>query len=78
MEKLKEKIAIGRSPKNKVQIKNPSVSSSHCIIERISENNFLIIDCDSTNGTKVNGRNVRRKILSREDRLGAGYIRIGP
>lgn len=72
MERLKEKITIGRSPKNKVQIKDGTVSSKHCTIERISENRFLLIDTDSTNGTKVNGRRIKRKIIGREDKIELG------
>ncbi len=72
MEKLKEQITIGRSPENKVQVKHATASGRHCTIERISENSFLLIDCDSTNGTKVNDRRIRRKIISKEDKIELG------
>lgn len=72
MDKLKEKISIGRSPANKIQIPNGTVSGRHCTIERISENSFLIVDEGSTNGTKVNGRRIRRKIISKEDKIELG------
>ena len=72
MKELKGKITIGRSSKNRIQIQNASVSSNHCIIERMSENSFLIVDCGSTNGTKVNGRKIRSKIITKEDKLTLG------
>ena len=56
--KSKKQIVIGRNPNCDVVIANPSVSRSHAIIEKVSENNYIIKDLGSLNGTYVNGRKI--------------------
>jgi len=41
---------VGRSPHNDITVPDPLVSSNHGVIE-----NGVLTDCDSTNGTIVNG-----------------------
>lgn len=76
MEKLNKKITIGRSNNNVIQIKNTTISGNHCEIERISANNFLLLDLNSTNGTKVNDRKIKRKIISVEDKIQLGSYQL--
>jgi ABC-type multidrug transport system ATPase subunit/pSer/pThr/pTyr-binding forkhead associated (FHA) protein len=56
--KSKKQIVIGRNPNCDVVIANPSVSRSHAIIEKVSDNNYIIKDLGSLNGTYVNGRKI--------------------
>lgn len=53
--KLERKIVkIGRASDNEIVIDCPSVSSHHCVMERI-EGGFILRDNNSTNGIKVHG-----------------------
>ncbi len=54
---------FGRSPENDVQIEHSTVSAEHCEI-LLSDKGVLLRDCDSTNGTFVDGRPVKRAKLS--------------
>jgi hypothetical protein len=56
---------VGRSPKNEFQIEHPTISSTHCELEIIGSE-LVVHDCDSTNGTFVDGE------LVKEVRLSAG------
>jgi hypothetical protein len=56
---------FGRGPANDFQIEHPTVSTKHCELS-LEEGEILVRDCDSTNGTFVNGEAVR------EARLRAG------
>lgn len=76
VEKLNKKITIGRSNNNIVQIKNATISGSHCEIQRVSANSFLLVDLNSTNGTIVNNRKIKRKIISIEDEIQLGSFKL--
>lgn len=53
--KLERKIVnIGRASDNEIVIDCPSVSSHHCVMERI-EGGYILRDNNSTNGIKVHG-----------------------
>lgn len=58
LEKFKTKniITIGRSIDNDVTLEHSSISRRHATIEKKSQNEFIITDQNSTNGTYVNGR----------------------
>ena len=66
-------ITIGRSSKNDVVINDPLVGRNHCQIIQYDDNNFSIIDLNSTNGTFVNGR----KIIGEVSLKSADIVRIG-
>jgi hypothetical protein len=53
---------VGRDPDSDVPIDHPTVSTSHCELE-LSGAGVLLRDCDSTNGTFVNGDRVREARL---------------
>ena len=62
---------LGRSPDCDFQIDHPTVSALHCQVI-LGDNQLLVRDCGSTNGTFVNGEPVR------EARLMAGQtLRLG-
>lgn len=68
----KNKITIGRTPDNDIAINESKVSRNHAVIMRISDNVFLIEDLNSSNGTFVNNRRVKRKIITKNDNLVIG------
>ena len=51
---------IGRTRSNDMSMRDMAISKSHALI-RILKGSFFIEDCDSTNGTRVNGRRVGDK-----------------
>lgn len=48
----RKKVTIGRSPGNDIVIDCPSVSGTHCTMERV-EGGYILRDLDSTNGLKL-------------------------
>ena len=76
MEKKGKPLTIGRSSENNVKVPNPTVSGRHCTIEQIAANSFLLIDEGSTNGTRVNNRRIRRKIVNRNDKITLGSFTL--
>lgn len=67
-------ISFGRSSSNDVIVNDPMVSSNfHMKLIITDDNRFKVVDCNSTNGTFVNGRKVPGEIyINRGD-----IIRIG-
>ena len=62
-------LKIGRSPNNDIVLNFQQVSSEHASITVIGVNTILIEDNNSSNGTFVNDIRVKRKIISKEDRV---------
>jgi pSer/pThr/pTyr-binding forkhead associated (FHA) protein len=58
----KERYTIGRLPDNDVRIDNPAVSGHHSLIINILNDSFLE-DLNSTNGTYVNGKLIKKHAL---------------
>ncbi|BBN18018.1 hypothetical protein MPTK1_7g18880 [Marchantia polymorpha subsp. ruderalis] len=53
----KKRITVGRVRVNKFQLKADTVSSKHAVIAH-ADGRWFITDCDSSNGTSVNGISV--------------------
>jgi pSer/pThr/pTyr-binding forkhead associated (FHA) protein len=53
---------FGRSPGNDFQIEHQTISACHCEIV-LGDGHLLLRDCDSTNGTFVDGRQVQEAEL---------------
>ena len=66
-----ETTTIGRSPNNDIHINHLSVSSKHARIINILESSFLE-DLNSTNGTYVNGKLVKKHVLNHGDNVAFG------
>lgn len=66
-------ISIGQAPTNNIIISNPSVSSEHCVIERIM-GGYIVRDNGSTNGIKLNGEVVKIGDLSNNSTVLIGNI----
>ncbi len=62
---------VGRAREADVAILEHGVSRHHCTLIR-NDNDFLIEDAGSTNGTLVNGERVRRAALTPGDRIQLG------
>jgi pSer/pThr/pTyr-binding forkhead associated (FHA) protein len=66
---------IGRAPDNDVVIDNLAVSRLHSVIEE-DKGQHYIRDCDSVNGTVVNGRGVGRALLTDGDQIQIGKHKL--
>lgn len=67
----KERIVLGRRPDNDIQVDNLAVSGKHAAIITILNDSFLE-DLDSTNGTFVNGKLVKKHALKNGDIITIG------
>ncbi len=67
----KERITIGRRPDNDIQVDNLAVSGQHSAIITILNDSFLE-DLDSTNGTYVNGKLIKKHALKNSDVISVG------
>jgi pSer/pThr/pTyr-binding forkhead associated (FHA) protein len=65
----KESIVVGRKPDNQIVIDNPAISSHHCKIS-LEGGTYYIEDLDSTNGTYVNQKRVKKAGLHNNDVVG--------
>ncbi len=66
---------LGRHPDNDFQIDDLSVSSRHCEISLL-DGTVKIRDCDSTNGTFLNGKQIREASLQSGQTLRFGRIEM--
>lgn len=66
---------FGRSPTNDFQIEHSSVSARHCELV-LSNDGIVVRDCDSTNGTYVNGRRIDKATLSAGHTLQLGEVEL--
>lgn len=71
----KERYTIGRLPDNDVRIDNPSVSGHHCLIINILNDSFLE-DLNSTNGTYVGGKLIKKHALQNGDAITIGHHQL--
>jgi pSer/pThr/pTyr-binding forkhead associated (FHA) protein len=68
----KERYTIGRLPDNDIRIDNPAVSGHHALIINILNDSFLE-DLNSTNGTYVNGKIVKKHAMQHGDVVTVGH-----
>jgi pSer/pThr/pTyr-binding forkhead associated (FHA) protein len=71
----KERYTIGRLPDNDIRIDNAAVSGHHSLIINILNDSFLE-DLNSTNGTYVNGKLVKKHALQHGDVITAGHHQL--
>ncbi len=62
------RLRIGRTPDNDIVIDNLAVSRLHALIEE-EKGGYFVRDCDSLNGTEVNGARVARRKLEDGDEI---------
>jgi pSer/pThr/pTyr-binding forkhead associated (FHA) protein len=72
----KERVSIGRDPRNQVVIEDPAVAMEQAVVTPVG-NDHILEDLHSATGTLVNGARVSRHILQHGDviELGAFYLR---
>ena len=68
----KERYTIGRLPDNDIRIDNPAVSGHHALIINILNDSFLE-DLNSTNGTYVNGKIIKKHAMQHGDVITVGH-----
>jgi hypothetical protein len=71
----KERTTIGRKPHNDIQIDNLAVSGEHAVVVTIMSDSFLE-DLGSTNGTMVNGQQVKKHFLQNNDVIELGKYKL--
>jgi len=71
----KERYTIGRLPDNDIRIDNASVSGHHSLIINILNDSFLE-DLNSTNGTYVNGKLIKKHALQNGDVITVGHHQL--
>ncbi len=68
----KERYTVGRLPDNDIRIDNAAVSGHHALVINILNDSFLE-DLNSTNGTYVNGKLIKKHALQHGDVITVGH-----
>src|SRR5690606_7852511 len=71
----KDKTTLGRRPYNDIVIDNLAVSGEHAIMQLVGSDVF-IEDLNSTNGTYINGKAVKKQLLQHNDTVEIGKYKI--
>ena len=71
----KERYTVGRLPDNDIRIDNAAVSGHHSLIINILNDSFLK-DLNSTNGTYVNGKLIKKHALQHDDVITVGHHQL--
>ncbi len=71
----KERTTLGRKPHNDIQVDNLAVSGEHAAIITILNDSF-IEDLNSTNGTLVNGKPIKKHFLQNNDVIEVGKHKL--
>jgi predicted component of type VI protein secretion system len=68
-------LSVGRLDDNAVQIEHASVSGHHALLS-LDEQDYVLKDLDSTNGSRVNGEKITVQKLRRNDMVRLGNIEL--
>ena len=71
----KDRTSLGRRPYNDIVIDNLAVSGEHAVLQ-MSGNEVYLEDLNSTNGTYVNGKAVKKQLLQNSDMVEIGKYKI--
>ncbi|GAB3481549.1 FHA domain-containing protein [Polaromonas eurypsychrophila] len=71
----KDRTSLGRRPYNDIVIDNLAVSGEHAVLQ-MSGNEVFVEDLNSTNGTYLNGKAVKKQQLSNGDIVEIGKYKI--
>ena len=71
----KDKTTLGRRPYNDIVIDNLAVSGEHAVLQMVGQDVF-IEDLNSTNGTYINGKAIKKQLLSHNDTVEIGKYKI--
>jgi pSer/pThr/pTyr-binding forkhead associated (FHA) protein len=72
---LKERTTLGRRPYNDIVIDNLAVSGEHAVLLAVGEDVFLE-DLNSTNGSYINGKPIKKQLLANNDTIEIGKYRL--
>src|SRR5262245_1244298 len=72
---IKDQTTLGRRPYNDIVIDNLAVSGEHAVLTA-AQNDVFIEDLNSTNGTYINGKAVKKQLLQTNDVVEIGKYRI--
>jgi pSer/pThr/pTyr-binding forkhead associated (FHA) protein len=75
MQLTKDRTTLGRRPYNDIVIDNLAVSGEHAVF-RVVGTGVQLQDLNSTNGTYVNGKPVKKQYLNHDDVIEIGKCRI--
>lgn len=67
----KELTRFGRASDNDIVLEDGSVSAAHCLIRKESRG-YVILDLESSNGTRLNEEDIREKVLTHRDMIAMG------
>src|SRR6185369_1795912 len=71
----KDRTTLGRRPYNDIVIDNLAISGEHAVLQ-MSGNEVYLEDLNSTNGTYVNGKAVKKQLLQNSDTVEIGKYKI--
>jgi pSer/pThr/pTyr-binding forkhead associated (FHA) protein len=71
----KDRTTLGRRPYNDIVIDNLAVSGEHAVLQ-MTGNEVYLEDLNSTNGTYVNGKAVKKQLLQNNDTVEIGKYKI--
>ncbi len=71
----KDKTTLGRRPYNDIVIDNLAVSGEHAVLQMVGSDVF-IEDLNSTNGTYINGKAIKKQLLTHNDTVEIGKYKI--
>ena len=75
MQITKDKTTLGRRPYNDIVIDNLAVSGEHAVLQMVGPDVF-IEDLNSTNGTYINGKAIKKQLLAHNDTVEIGKYKI--
>lgn len=68
-------MTVGRLEDNQIQLEHASVSGHHAVLT-LDEQDYVLKDLDSTNGSRVNGEKITSQKLRRNDMVRLGNIEL--
>jgi hypothetical protein len=71
----KDRTTLGRRPYNDIVIDNLAVSGEHAVLQ-MTGNEVYLEDLNSTNGTYINGKAVKKQLLQNNDTVEIGKYKI--
>lgn len=71
----KDRTSLGRRPYNDIVIDNLAVSGEHAVVQ-MAGNEVYLEDLNSTNGTYINGKAIKKQLLQNNDTVEIGKYKI--
>jgi len=69
----RDRVTVGRNLTNLIALEHPTVSGRHAVITR-ANNQYTVADLESTNGTRINSREITESVLRPRDLLQFGSL----